>query len=202
VFLSDLAQPDTFHFTFRQTEAEAVIYQRLFAKNIKPYYSKVILKGIPLLVFAVVLVPTITALHFDKLPFSAVMMTELSFALGYAATVAGVTVATRRLRRDLFRNSRNASELFECRFEQAGVVVTKGTLVTRMTWDAISSVEDVGIIVTFWYDLTQGFFLPYHVFEDEASRIAFSTWAKDRVREAASAKAAVATTSHALTSSS
>ena len=62
------------------------------------------------------------------------------------------------------------------------VTVAKGTLVSRMTWDAISSVEDIGTIVVFWYDPTQGFFLPHHVFKDDASRIAFSTWAKERVR--------------------
>ena len=53
-----------------------------------------------------------------------------------------------------------------------------------MTWVAISSVEDIGTIVVFWYDPDPGLFpAPYHVFKDtDASRIAFSTWAKERVR--------------------
>ncbi|WP_157676241.1 hypothetical protein [Afipia sp. GAS231] len=190
--MSEIAEPAKFHFTFRVTEADGTIFRQLLIKNTKPYLSKLALRGIPLLAFTVILVPTITAQYFDKLPLSAVLMTELSFAVGYLAAVAGLLFATRRMQRDLFKHTRSARELFDCSFDDSGVTVGKGTLVSRMTWDAISAVEDIGIIVAFWYDPTQGFFLPYHVFKDDASRIAFSTWAKERARDAASVRPAAA----------
>ena len=55
-----------------------------------------------------------------------------------------------------------------------------------MTWDAIARVQDEGPIMAFWYDPTQGFFIPVRVFGDAAARNAFAAWAKEHVRIAAS----------------
>jgi hypothetical protein len=40
--------------------------------------------------------------------------------------------------------------------------------------------------MAFWYDPTQGFFIPARVFSDAATRNAFAAWAKEHVRVAAS----------------
>lgn len=184
--LSERAAPAIHHFTFKVTEAEYRIFRQLLTRNLKPLLSRRILKGIRILAFVVMITPAVAAMYFDRLPLSAVLLMELSFGTAYLAMNVANHLATRRLHRDLFRHTRSVRELFDCRFEDAGVTVGRGTLVTRMDWSSISSVEDIGIIVAFWYDPTQGFFLPYHVFEDDAARIAFSTWAKERIRQAAS----------------
>lgn len=184
--MSEIAEPATYHFTFKVVEAEYRIFRQLLTKNLKPLLSKRILKGIPILAFVGIITPAVAAMYFDRLPLSAVLLMELSFGTAYLAMNVANHLATRRLHRDLFRHSRSVHQLFDCRLDESGVTVGRGTLVNRMDWSSISSVEDIGIIVAFWYDPTQGFFLPHHVFQDDASRIAFSTWAKQRVREAAS----------------
>ena len=70
-------------------------------------------------------------------------------------------------------------------------MVRKGSIETRMTWDAISAVQDAEPIVALWYDATQGFLIPSRLFSDAAPRATFVTWATERVAAAAQASAAM-----------
>jgi len=183
--LHDAADQAGARFVFQVNEGEAMIFRQLLIQNQKRYVSRRLTIGIPLIGFASVVPPVWIAYDQDLLPISAVLIAEWSFAVGYLSLLMAITLSARRLHRDLLRAARSTQVWFDCSFEDAGLTIRKGKLETRMTWDAISIVQDAGSLVAFWYDPTQGFLIPGRVFGDDAARIAFAAWATDRVRAAA-----------------
>jgi hypothetical protein len=183
--LNDATNHDGAHYVFQVTEDEALAFRRLLIKNQNRYVRRSLTIGIPLLSFAGLLIPIWVANDRGLLPISAVYFADLGFAVGYLGLLIGMRWASRRLYRDLLGETRSAQVAYDCTFHDTGLVVKKGTLESRMTWDAISRVHDEGPITAFWYDPTQGFFIPARLFGDAAARSSFAAWATERVRAAA-----------------
>jgi hypothetical protein len=174
-----------YRYAFKISEAESGLYGKLFIRNQRPFIRRSITKGVPLLAFAILVIATIA---FDL---DLAMIAIISFAVGYFSLFIAIIWASRVLRRDLFRRTHGSRLQWECAFDDPGIVVKKGSIETRMTWDAISGVQDAELIVAFWYDPTLGFFIPGHVFSDAAARVAFANWATARVSAATQPPAAV-----------
>jgi hypothetical protein len=190
--LNDAADQAGARFVFQVNEDEAMIFRQLFIQNQKPYVSRRLTIGIPLIGFVSVIVPVWLAYDRDLLSIHTVLIAEWSFAVGYLGLLIAGTLSARRLYRDLFRATRSPQVSYDCSFDDAGLTIRKGALEIRMTWDAISVVQDARSLVAFWYDPTQGFLIPGRVFGDATARIAFAAWATDRVRAAGAPRAAAA----------
>jgi hypothetical protein len=119
------------------------------------------------------------------LPISAALTAEVAFLVGHFGLLIALNRAAHRVHRDLFRQTKSGQVSFDCTFHDTGIIVKKGALETRMTWDAISGIQDEGPVMAFWYDLTHGFCIPARVFGDAAARSRFAAWAAERVRAAA-----------------
>jgi hypothetical protein len=182
--LNDAVDHAGARFSFQVTEEDAMVFRRLLVGHQRRYISRRLVIGIPLAGFACITIPIWIAYDQDVLPISAVLIAEFSFVVGYLGLRIAMAMASRRLYRDLFRASRSTQASFACTFDDAGLTVKKGARETRMTWEAVSDVQNEGAVVAFWYDPTQGFFIPGRVFSNDAARIAFAAWARDRARAA------------------
>jgi hypothetical protein len=176
-----------YRYVFKIGDAESRQYAKLLVRNQRPFIRRSISKGVPLLAFAVLILATIAFEPYPDLTLTAI----IAFAVGYFSLMVAVIWASRVLQRDLFKAAQSSRVQFECEFGDAGIMVKKGSIETRMTWDAISAVQDAEPIVALWYDATQGFLIPGRLFSDPAARAAFVTWATERVKAAAQASAAI-----------
>jgi hypothetical protein len=190
--LNDALNHDGDRYVFQVNEEETLAYWRLLIKNQKPYVRRSLTIGIPLLGFAGLMIPILVALDRGALSFSAVLIAELAFGVGYLGLLIALRLASRHLYLDLLKNSRAAQVQFDCTFHDSGITVKKGTLESRMTWDAISMVQDEGSIIAFWYDPTLGFLIPARVFRDGAARSDFVAWAMKHVEAAARSRTVAA----------
>lgn len=188
--MSEASNQTRFRLAFEVLEDEDRLFRKLLLGNYRKYIDRRISRGIPVLAFAIFIFPSIIAFDRGWLPFSAVAMSEASFLVAYCSLPLGMVWATRRAQHNWFKLSRTAQASWECTFDDMTVVVKKGTIESRMTWDAISSVQNVQSIVVLWYDPMQGFYIPGRVFDDTAARISFAEWAAERVRAAAPAAGA------------
>ena len=183
--MNEAATYDGARYVFQVNESEAVAFRRLLIKNQKPYMRRSLIIGIPLLGFASLMIAVLVAYISGWLPISAALTAELAFFVGHFGLLISLNRAAHRVHRDLFRQTKSGQVSFDCTFDDTGIIVKKGALETRMTWDAISRIQDEGPVVAFWYDLTQGFCIPARVFGDAAARLSFAAWAAERVRAAA-----------------
>jgi YcxB-like protein len=179
--LNETVNREGARYVFQINEDEATTFRRYLVRNQKRYADRYFSRGIPLIAFAIVLIPVWIAYNRGLLPISAVLFAELGLGVGCLSVLIGIIAGSRRAFRKAFRESRSAQVSFDCSFDNTGIVVKKGALETRLTWDAIARVQDEGPIIAFWYDPTQGFLIPARVFSDAAARNAFAAWAKDRV---------------------
>ena len=187
--MNETANQEGARYVFQINEGEAAVFRRYLLQNQKRYADRRFTRGIPLLAFASVLIPVWIAYNSGALPISAVLSAELGLAVGFFGLMIGILASSHRMFRNAFKDTRSAQVSFDCSFDNTGIVVKKGTLETRMTWDAIASVQDEGSIIAFWYDPTQGFFIPARMFSDAAARNAFAAWAKQHVRVVTSSDA-------------
>jgi hypothetical protein len=178
-----------FRFAFKIEDSEHRRYAKLMVSHQRPFIRRSIIKGVPLLAFAGLILATIAIKPDLDLTPTAIM----SFAVGYFSLLLAVIWASRALRRDLFRANQGSRVEWLCAFDDAGVTVKKNSIESKMAWDAISSVQDAEQIVAFWYDPTLGFFIPGHLFSDAGARLAFVTWATERVKAAVQSSAAIST---------
>jgi hypothetical protein len=123
--LNDAADQAGARFVFQVNEDEAMIFRQLLIQNQKPYVSRRLTIGIPLLGFASVILPVWVAYDRDLLSISAVLIAEWSFAVGYLGLLIAITLSARRLYRDLLRATRSAEVSFDCSFDDAGLTIRK-----------------------------------------------------------------------------
>jgi len=188
--LNDAINHDGARYVFQVNEDEAMAFRRLLINNQKRYIRRSLTIGLPLLGFAGLMIPILIAQYAGALSVSAVLVAELAFAVGYLGLLISAKLAAHRLYRDLLITIKTADINFDCTFDDKGIIVKKGALETRATWDAISMVQDAGPIAAFWYDLTQGFVIPARVFSDAAAQASFVAWAAAHVTAAAASKTA------------
>jgi hypothetical protein len=169
------------HFVFEINEDDDRIYQELHVRDLRRYFDRRILKGIPLAVFLCLVAALLVAFAYDLLPLSAVLCAEGAFFVAYLTAVFASKAALSRLRKSVFRNIPAASRRFDCLFDDDGIVVKNGFRESRMPWSAIFRVEDAQSIVIFRYQPNQGFFVPQRVFGTDAARAAFVTWVEARM---------------------
>jgi hypothetical protein len=182
--LNETQEQAEFHFAFKMTEDESNLFRRLLTRNVRRFMDRRVTIGIGLASFAAVIIPVLIAYDHDLLSLSAVLLSELSFAIGYLGLFVASIFGSRSMFRNLFKSTRGDQVPFDCRFDATSVSVKKGTLESRMPWNEISAVHDAGAIVAFWYNPAQGFLIPGRAFKDEAARISFVGWAAERVRAA------------------
>jgi hypothetical protein len=182
--LNDATGHDGARYVFRATEDEGMAFRRFLIRKQKRFFRRSLTTGIPLLSLAALMIPMGVAYGRGWLSISALYFAELGFVAGYLGLLIGMVSTSRYLYRDLFRHTRSAQVDFDCTFRDTGLVVKKGTLESTMTWDAISDVQNEGPITAFFYDPTQGFFIPARLFGDAAARSSFAAWASEHVRAA------------------
>jgi hypothetical protein len=153
-------------------------------RNQRPYIRQRLLVGIPFIIFAGLVIGLAAAYYRGLLSIGAALTAAFSFTIGELAVAIGVRLTLSRMHQDLFRATRSAQASFDYVFDDDGIVVKMGPFEARLTWDAISGIQDVTSIVAFWYDPMQGFFIPGRAFSDDDARISFVAWAWERVRAA------------------
>jgi YcxB-like protein len=179
------------HFVFEVSEDDDRIYRKLNMKDLRRYLDRRILKGIPMAVFLCLLAALLVAFTYDLLPLSALLCAEGTFAVAYMAALLAGSVALSRFGNAMFREIPPASRHYDCAFDEDGIVVKSGLRESRMPWSEIRQVEATPSMVIFRYQPGLGFFLPQRVFDTDAARAAFATWAAARVRAAAQPSAAI-----------
>lgn len=179
------------HFVFEINEDDDQIYQKLNYRDLRRYFDRRILKGIPLAVFLCLVVILSVACVYDLLPLSALLCAEGAYLVAYLTAVFASNAALSRLWKNVFREIPAANQRFDYAFDDDGIVVKSGLRESRMPWSEIFDVRDALSIVIVRYRPGQGFFVPYRAFGHDAARTAFVTWATARVDAARStAKAA------------
>jgi hypothetical protein len=145
------------HFVFEINEDDYRIYQKLSLKDLRRYFDRRILKGIPLAVFLCLAAALLVAFACDLLPLSAVLCAEGAFLLAHLTATFTANAALSRLRQTLFRGLPVANRRFDCAFDNDRVVVKSGLREGRLPWSAILRVEDAQSIVILRYQPGQGF---------------------------------------------
>jgi hypothetical protein len=180
------------HFVFEIDEDDDRIYQKLNLKDLRRYFDRRILKGIPLAVFLCLVAALLVAFAYDLLPLSAVLCAEGAFLLAHLTATFAANAALFRLRQTVFRDLPAAHRRFDCAFDDDGVVVKSGLRESRMPWSGVFRIEDAQSIVIFRYQPGLGFFLPHRVFGTDAARTGFVTWATARMEAVRSSPKAAA----------
>jgi hypothetical protein len=172
-------------FVFEINEDDDRIFRKMSARDLRRYLDQRIIKGIPVVGLLILMGTLLVAYDRGVLPLSALNTAEASFVVCYAAVFIAGRMALPRVQRALFRETSNANRRFDCTFDDDSIVIKIGLRETRMPWRAIARVEDAPSMVIFWYQPTQGYFVPSRAFTDDAARAAFAAWAAARVQAAA-----------------
>ena len=173
------------HFVFEINEDDDRIYRKLTLTDLRRYLDRRILKGIPVAVFVCLLAVLLVAFAYDLLPSSALLCAEGTYAVAYLAALLAGNVAQSRFGKTMFRNMPAANRHFDCTFDDDAIVVKNGLREGRTPWRAILRIDDAPSMVIFQYQPGLGFFVPHRVFDTDAARAAFVTWATARMRAAA-----------------
>jgi peptidoglycan/LPS O-acetylase OafA/YrhL len=100
------------HFVFEINEDDDRIYRKLSLRDLRRYFDRRILKGIPLAVFVCLLAALLVALAYDLLPSSAVLCAEGTFAVAYLAAIVAGNAALSRFGQTMFRDMPGCEQAF------------------------------------------------------------------------------------------
>ena len=165
-------------------------FRSVVVKRLATRLDRFISKGLPLLVYLVLLGALGVAHAENMLPYSALYTALGAFPLAYLALYFSSALAWARLYDELSREIAAANRSWNADFDDERILIKSGLTETRMPWTAIANVEDVGSMVIFWYRVGAGFFIANRAFANDLARSSFLAWAAERVNAAKASAAA------------
>jgi hypothetical protein len=182
--LSDTRGQTGSRFVFEINEDDDRIFRKAITRDLRRYFDRRIITGIPLLVFIGLGAALFVAMQRGYVSPAVGFTYEVTFLIGYFVQVIAAHIALPRMQRALFKDIPAANRRFDFAFDDDKIVVKIGLKETPMPWAAIARVEDIRSMVIFWYQPTQGFYVPRGAFSDDAARTTFAAWAAARVQAA------------------
>ena len=172
--MSDTTAQVGSRFVFEINEDDDRIFRKTVLRDSKRYLDRRIISGVPLLVFVGIAAVLFVAMKRGYVSAAVAFTYEITFFIAYFLPAIAALIALPRMQKALFADIPAANRHFDFAFDDDRVVVKIGLKQTAMPWAAIARVEDIQSMVIFWYQPTQGFYVPHRAFADDAARIAFA----------------------------
>lgn len=180
------------HFAFEMTDEDDRVFRKMAWRSLRPHIDKRISKGIPLAVYLALCCALFVTYAYDVQDASVMFAATGSFVITYFSMVIASLMSMAQLRKAQFGQTPSASKQWDIVLDDDWIVLKTGLMETRMPWAAIERVEDVGLMVIFWYRLGMGFLVPGRAFADDQARTNFANWATARVKIAGTGSPATA----------
>lgn len=163
--------------TFSFSEEEVWAFRRLAAARIDrgpsiyEFWAVMILVicGIGFAVLAVFYAGMLAAEQLRAVLFTA----YLAFSAGAGTLYILLYLRNRRLARQLYKKTKRERESWQVAFDDAGLTCKSDTLETRVSWRALTGIEDCGPAVMIGMSRMQSFTIPARVFGDDVARASF-----------------------------
>jgi len=183
--------------TFSYSEEEVWVFRKLAAARVD--------RGPSIYAFWAVMIPVIFGIAFAVLAvfyagmlgvgqLRAVLFTAyLAFSAGAGTLFILIHLRSRQLARKIYEKTKREREIWQVAFDDAGLTCKSDTLETRVSWRAMTGIENWGSAVTVGMSRMQSFAIPARVFRDDAARTNFIAAVAARIAAAkARAKASAA----------